>query len=83
MAAIIMAMRRTTIMADEEVLEDLRQIARHERRSLAAVIRDALERHARRKPRQPGFIGAGEATEPPFDIAERAGELQFEPRSWR
>ena len=29
------------------------------------------------------FIGAGASTEPPFDMARRASELEFEPRSWR
>ena len=29
------------------------------------------------------FIGAGASTEPPADTARRAGELDYEPRSWR
>lgn len=29
------------------------------------------------------LVGAGTSTEPPADTARRAGELTFEPRSWR
>ncbi len=29
------------------------------------------------------FVGAGSSTEPPADVARRAGELRYEPRSWR
>ncbi len=29
------------------------------------------------------FVGAGESTEPPTDMARRAGEITYEPRSWR
>lgn len=35
------------------------------------------------KPKKPRFIASGESTEPPHDVARRAGELVFEPRSWR
>jgi predicted transcriptional regulator len=38
-----MAMKRTTIMADEDVLYALKRIARRQRKSVATVIRDALE----------------------------------------
>jgi len=29
------------------------------------------------------FIAAGESTEPPADVARRAGEIAYQPRSWR
>ena len=29
------------------------------------------------------FVGAGSSTEPPADAARRAGEMRYEPRSWR
>jgi hypothetical protein len=29
------------------------------------------------------FIGAGASTEPPADMARQAGEISYEPRSWR
>jgi hypothetical protein len=31
----------------------------------------------------PGFIAAGAASDPPSDVARRAGEIGYEPRSWR
>jgi Ribbon-helix-helix protein, copG family len=70
-------------MADEDVLERLKGLARREGVSLAEVIRQALEWRARQRPPRPSFIGAAESSEPPFDTAERAGEIEFEPRSWR
>lgn len=30
-----------------------------------------------------GFIGAGASSEPPTDMARQAGEIGYEPRSWR
>ena len=75
-------MKRTTIMADEQVLDRLRAIAHRDRVSLAEVIRQGLELRIGQQ-RQPRFIGAGSSKEPPHDIAERAGDMQFEPRSWR
>jgi hypothetical protein len=35
------------------------------------------------EPKRFSFIASGESTEPPFDIGRRAGELEFEPDSWR
>lgn len=76
-------MRRTTIMASDELLERLRAIAREERRSLADVIREGLEWRASKRPPRPRFIGAGAASEPPFDTARQAADAPFSPRSWR
>jgi hypothetical protein len=70
-------------MAEEELLERLRAIARSERRSLASVIREGLELRARRGARRPSFIGAVEAPGGPHDTAERAGEAPYEPLTWR
>jgi Ribbon-helix-helix protein, copG family len=53
-----MAMRRTTIMAEEDLLEQLRQIARDEGISLGEVIRQGLEWRIRTRRRVPSFIGA-------------------------
>ena len=69
-------MRRTTILADEEVLRRLRQIAKRENVTLSAVIRTALERYAKRRdPRRPrlSLIGVGRSGR--RDVAERAEEL--------
>ena len=35
------------------------------------------------KPRTLRFVGAGASTEAPSDTGRRAGELPYEPRSWR
>ena len=76
MNAIIMAMRRTTIMADDALLDRLREIADREDKSLAAVIREGLELRARRVRPNLTFIGAfasGHA-----DTSERVDELIHE-----
>jgi hypothetical protein len=76
-------MKRTTVMADEELLDRLREVARRDGVSLAEVIRQGLEWRAEQRPSPPGFIGIDASEEPPFDTARRSGELPFEPRSWR
>ena len=35
------------------------------------------------KPTVLHFVGIGASTEPPFDTARQAGDLTYEPRSWR
>lgn len=62
-------MSRTTIMADEALLDELREIAKQEGVSLGQVIRQALEWRARTRRRLPSFIGklppsSGETTRP-------------------
>jgi hypothetical protein len=75
-------MKRTTIMGDEDTLEQLRQIAREERKSLAEVIREGLEWRARqRRSRRLRFIGVGASGI--VDTAERASEMPYEPSTWR
>jgi hypothetical protein len=76
-------MKRTTVMADEAVLDRLQTIARREGVSLAEVIRQGLELRANQERRKPKSFGAGASTEPPFDTARRAGEIEYEPGSWR
>lgn len=74
-------MIRTTIMADEQVLDRLRAIARQQGVSLADVIRDALERRAnefRPRPRSLGIGASGRTTTASRDATEPAP-----PRSWR
>lgn len=77
-----MYMQRTTIVADERVMEQLREIARRERLSLAQVIRQALELRVRQQRPRLSFIGAAASKEPPFDTSERAGDIRYVPRSW-
>ena len=76
-------MKRTTIMAPEELLERLQSIAQQENLSLAEVIRQGLEWRASRRKRVPQFIGAGRSTEEPHDTARQAGDIAYAPRSWR
>jgi Ribbon-helix-helix protein, copG family len=76
-------MTRTTIMADEAVLEQLRRIARKEGISLAETIRQALEWRARQRKSRPKFIASGESRRGPHNTARKSGDFQFEPRSWR
>jgi hypothetical protein len=70
-------------MADEKVLERLREIARKEGISLGAAIRQGLDLRARQGAPRFKFIGAGEAKSGPRDMARRSGDLRFEPPSWR
>ena len=76
-------MKRTTIMAPEDLLERLHTIAAREHLSLAQVIRQGLEWRASQPTRTPRFIGAGRSTEEPHDMARRAGDITYTPRSWR
>lgn len=76
-------MKRTTIMASEEILDRLQIIAREENTSLAHVIREALEWRAMRPERVPRFIGCGESDTPPHDMARRSSEIEYTPESWR
>ena len=69
-------MRRTTIFADDEVLDALQAIARRRNTSLSAVTREALAAyvarlHARRKPLT--FVAIGRSGR--RDVAERFEEL--------
>jgi hypothetical protein len=76
-------LKRTTIMADEQILERLHIIARREGISLAEVIRQALDLRVSRPVPNFQFIGAGMSTEEPRDTARTASEVEYEPRSWR
>lgn len=51
-------MSRTTIMADDALLDELREIAAEEGVSLGEVIRQGLEWRAKTRRRVPSFIGA-------------------------
>ena len=69
-------MRRTTIFADDEVLDALQAIARRRNTSLAAVTREALaayvaRTHGRRKSLT--FVAIGRSGR--RDVAERFEEL--------
>jgi hypothetical protein len=68
-------MKRTTIFADDEVLRQLRAIAKRENVTLSAVIRRALERYVSRRPRKRrlSLIVIGRSGR--HDVAEHAEEL--------
>jgi len=66
-------MSRTTIMADDELLDELRRIAKDEGVSLGEVIRQGLEWRARTRRRVPSFIGAIESGY--TDTSQRVDEL--------
>lgn len=72
-------MKRTTIMADEDLLLELEQIAADQGVSTSQVIREALAAYVvETKTRQaaaralPSFVGIGEG---PVDLSERHEEL--------
>jgi hypothetical protein len=77
------AMKRTTIVAPEELLERVRAVAREEETSVADIIRQALEWRVSQPGRTFHFVGAGESKDPPHDVGRRAGDLTYQPRSWR
>ena len=65
-------MKRTTIFANEEILENIKQIAREKEISLAEAIRQALEHfitQEHKSGKQPSFLGIGSSGRK--DIAER------------
>ena len=75
-------MKRTTIVAPQELLDKLRREAAERRISLASLIREALEEKAKSRPRpKPRSLGMGDSGY--TDIARRAGEERPEPPPWR
>lgn len=77
----MMPVKRTTIMASDDLLNRLRLIARQEGVSLAEVIRQGLELRASQR-RRPLFIGAVR-TGQPTSIADEAEDLAPQARPWR
>lgn len=78
----MMDMERTTITADERLLDEVRELARRDGVSFAEVVRRALEGYVVQRRARPSFVAAGASAEP-CDIGRRAGEMEYEPRSWR
>ncbi len=71
-------MSRTTIMADDALLDQLRAIAEEEGVSLGEVIREGLEWRATTRRRVPSFIGAVASDDGVIDASERVDELVAE-----
>ena len=72
----IVYMKRTTIFADEGLIESLKRVALKEKMSLSATIRRALEEFVARRQGGnplPSFVGIGESGR--RDVSERAEEL--------
>jgi len=73
-------MRRTTIFADDELLNDIRELARDEQRSAAELIREAIVSYIaiKRGPveRKLSFLGIGESGR--SDVAETHEELLWQ-----
>jgi hypothetical protein len=76
-------MQRTTVMADPETLAQLREIARREGRSLADVIREALEDRVRRPAPPLHFLGVGASGPDSGPTARESADLRAEPPPWR
>ncbi len=77
-------MKRTTIMAPDDVLQQLRRIAVERRVSLATVIREALQKEAESNRPLPRSLGIGDSGY--TDTSERASNPRdelFDPPSWR
>ena len=73
-------MRRTTIVAPEELLERLRRVAADRGISLAAVVREALEEKAQTYRLRPRSLGIGDSGR--SDIARRTAEEPAIPEPW-
>jgi plasmid stability protein len=74
-------MHRATIVILDELLQQLRRVAAEQGRSMAAVMREALEEKVRSyhpRPRSLGISASGVA-----DTARRAGEERPVLRPWR
>lgn len=74
-------MKRTTIMAEPEVLDRLRALARDRGSSLAEVVREALEEKARQYRPKPTFLGI--ASSAPNRVASTEATEPVPPVSWR
>lgn len=75
-------MRRTTIFADDRLLKEMKDLAAREKRSVADLVRDALEQYlnARRKtPERLSIIGIGKSGR--NDVSEKHEDLLWQPYS--
>ena len=70
-------MSRTTVMADDLLLDQLRAIARNDGVSLGEVIRQGLELRVKMTRRPPSFIGAVTSPGGPHDFASRVKEILY------
>ncbi len=69
-------MKRTTIFADDNLISEIKEISKEENRSVAEIIREAMQvyiKQKRYKKKTISFIGIGSSDR--TDIAERHEEL--------
>lgn len=69
-------MKRTTILADEDLLPEIQEIAAEEKKSMAKVMREAMKSYIRKKrpgKKKPSFVGIARSGRK--DIAERHEDL--------
>lgn len=72
-------MVRTTIMAERELMDELRLIAKDEQLSLGEVMRQGLEWRAQTKRRPPSFVRRRDPrVQPTDDAASRDEEIIIE-----
>lgn len=75
-------MKRTTIMAEEDLLDRLREVAASEGRSLGDIVREALEEKVTALAPAPKSLGHGDSRGR-APRAAKIGDLDIEPDSWR
>jgi hypothetical protein len=66
-------MRRTTIIADEELMLEAKHLAQRESKSFSALVQDALREYiaGHRPKRHISFIGIGESDGSPLSVEEQ------------
>ena len=74
-------MRRTTIVAPDDLLERLRKIAAERGTSMATLVREALEEKVQSYRPKPRSLGIGDSGQ--TDIARRTAEEPIVPEPWR
>lgn len=64
-------MKRTTIFADEDLLDELKALSREEQRKLSEIVRDALKAYVDKKRTRKAlsFVGVGASGK--RDVADR------------
>jgi metal-responsive CopG/Arc/MetJ family transcriptional regulator len=74
-------MRRTTIVAPEDLLAQLRRVAAERNTSMATLIREALEEKVKSHRPKPRSLGIGDSGR--SDISRRTAEEPAIPEPWR
>jgi predicted transcriptional regulator len=72
-------MKRTTIFADDTLIEEMKTLARQEKRSVAELVREAMEQYVagKQKPASKlSFIGVGKSGK--GNVAENSEDLLWQ-----